>query len=198
MANPFLFPQTSSAPIASGTIRDEQEALKTAEGDATSSQRVIAIGSAIPVVFGKFADRKGGVWANPVAGRMGLQLSDTQDNAFSFGMVVSDGKIGPIADEDIYKGTFPLSALKNPVAVNSYSAMPEDGFNYTFSSTTTTPGQPGTPDETVTTDTSTRSTCRTIPICWYEGQYRAVLDQQLNFGQPDLVSNNVNGRFCAV
>ena len=113
-------------------------------------QRVVSIGSAIPVVFGKFADRKGGVWANPVAGRMGLQLSDTQDNAFSFGMVVSDGKISPVADDDIYKGTFPLSALKAVNVVNAFGYMPEEGFDYTFSSTITTPGQPGTPDQEIT------------------------------------------------
>jgi hypothetical protein len=148
MANPFLYPQYSTSPIAAGTLRDEQEAIKTAEGDATANQRALSIGSAVPIVFGKFANRKGGVWANPVAGRMGLQLSDTQDNHFSFGMVVSDGKISPIADDDIYKGTFPMSALKEPVAVNAYGYMPEDGFDYSFSSTITTPGQEGTPDET--------------------------------------------------
>ena len=69
-------------------------------------------------------------------------------------MVVSDGNIGAIADKDIYKGTFPISELKNAVAVNSYSAMPEEGFDYSFSSTITTPGQPGTPDEIVTTSVS--------------------------------------------
>jgi len=152
MANPFLFPQYSTSPIAAGTLRDEQEAIKTAEGDATANQRALSIGSAVPIVFGKFANRKGGVWANPVAGRMGLQLSDTQDNHFSFGMVVSDGKISPIANDDIYKGTFPMSALKGAVAVNAYGSMPENGFNYSFSSTVTTPGQEGTPDKTVTED----------------------------------------------
>ena len=130
MANPFLYPQSSSSPIATGTLRDEQEAIKTAEGDATASQRALSIGSAVPIVFGKFVDRRGGVWAKPVAGRIGLQLSDTQDNSFAFGMVVIDGKISPIADDDIYKGTFPLSALKNPAAVNSFGSMPEDGFDY--------------------------------------------------------------------
>ena len=152
MANPFLFPQYSTSPIAAGTLRDEQEAIKTAEGDATANQRALSIGSAVPIVFGKFVNRRGGVWANPVAGRMGLQLSDTQDNHFSFGMVVSDGKISPVANSDIYKGTFPLSALKNPVAVNSYGSMPEAGFDYSFSSTVTTPGQEGTPDETEVRD----------------------------------------------
>ena len=146
MANPFLFPQYSTSPIAAGKLRDEQEAIKTAEGDATANQRALSIGSAVPIVFGKFADRRGGVWANPVAGRMGLQLSDTQDNKFSFGMVVSDGRISPIANDDIYKGTFPMSALKDAVAVNAYGSMPEDGFDYSFSSTVTTPGQDGTPD----------------------------------------------------
>ena len=207
MANPFLFPQYSTSPIAAGKLRDEQEAIKTAEGDATANQRALSIGSAVPIVFGKFVDRRGGVWANPVAGRMGLQLSDTQDNHFSFGMVVSDGKISPIANDDIYKGTFPLSALKDAVAVNAYGSMPEDGFDYSFSSTVTTPGQEGTPDETVEVENErdlNESFAGTVPNELFNWQrafslssvsrFDGIIEGRQNSGKPMTYSYQIRVR----
>lgn len=151
--NPFVFPQGPSAPIATSFLLGELNAVEVLEKDATGPQRVISIGSAIPVVFCKFADNAGGAWVSPPAARYGLQLTDSGTNSFSFGMVISEGRIGDIAEGDIYKGTFLLENLSNTGFTLNYGSMPTSGYDYSFSSTTTTPGIPGTPDETVTTVT---------------------------------------------
>lgn len=146
--NPFVYPQGPSAPISTSYLLDEANAVDLLEKDASSPQRVIVVSSAIPLVFCKFSDNKGGAWVSPPAARYGLQLSDTQDNLFSFGMVVSDGKIGVIADEDVYKGTFALADLTDTQVTNAFGEMPTTGFNYSFTSETTEPGSPGTEDTT--------------------------------------------------
>ena len=147
--NPFVYPQTSAKPISTNYLRDEAGSVEVVEKDASGTQRVVATGGAIPVVFGKYQDNAGGVWVSPPAARVGLQLSDTENSKFSFGLVVSDGEIGPIDAADIYKGAFALNDLQNRSYTNAYGFMPEAGYNYSFSETTFTPGTPGTDDEII-------------------------------------------------
>lgn len=157
--SPFVYPQNPAAPIATNFLRDQADSVDVVERDATGTQRVIKIGSAIPIVFGKFANGSGGVWVNAPAARFGLQITNTSDGtSFSTGMVISDGKIGAIGIDDIYKGALALNALPSEdsidtsislitpaVVVNAYGFMPEEGFNYISGSFIVTPGTPGTP-----------------------------------------------------
>lgn len=147
--NPFIDPQSPATPISTNFLRDEFDAVDTVEKDATGEQRVIAIGSSIPIVFCKFADNSGGTWVSPPAARYGLQLSDTLENSFALGLVISEGEIGGIDSADVYKGAFKLSDLSDTGITNSFGSMPTEGYDYSFSNTTTTPGNPGTPDEEI-------------------------------------------------
>lgn len=144
--NPFVDPQSPATPISTNFLRDEFDAVDIVEKDATGEQRVIAIGSSIPIVFCKFENNSGGTWVSPPAARYGLQLSDTLNNSFALGLVISEGDIGDISAADIYKGGFQLSSLSSTASVNSLGSMPTQGFDYSFSNTITTPGDPGTPD----------------------------------------------------
>lgn len=148
--NPFVDPQSPATPISTNFLRDEFDAVDVVEKDATGEQRVIAIGSSIPIVFCKFDNNSGGTWVSPAAARYGLQLSDTLNNSFALGLIISEGSIGDIDVADIYKGGFQLSSLSDIAVVNSFGSMPTENFDYSFSNTITTPGDPGTPDtETV-------------------------------------------------
>ena len=142
---PFISRQSASTPIVTNLLRDEFDAVATVEKEATSQQRVVAIGNSIPIVYGKFENNVGGIWVSPPAAKYGLQITDTLGNSFSLGLVISDGEIGPIELTDIYKGAFNLNSLNNVASVFEYGAMPTAGFNYTFSSTSTTPGTPAIP-----------------------------------------------------
>ena len=152
--SPFLYPQRPGTPLETNFLRDKTESVEIIEKDASGPQRVISIGSPIPIVFGEFKDGSGGVWVLPPAARYGLQLRDQSSSGFSFGMVVSEGQIGPIPDSDICKGSFRLTDLSGTKSTYAYSSMPEIDYNYTFSETITTPGTPGTND-TVNTNTQT-------------------------------------------
>lgn len=142
---PFISRQSASTPIVTNLLRDEFDAVATVEKEATGEQRVVAIGNSIPIVYGKFENNVGGVWVSPPAAKYGLQITDTLGNSFSLGLVVSDGEIGSVSLDDIYKGAFNLSSLDDAASVFQYGAMPTSGFNYTFSSTSTTPGTPAIP-----------------------------------------------------
>jgi hypothetical protein len=97
---------------------------------------VIEIGSHVPIVFGKAANGDGGVWVTPAAARFGAQAHPTTGTNVSIGMVVSDGRVGDIAAEDVYKGAARISELLDWKTAFAYGSMPEHGFDYTLSNTT--------------------------------------------------------------
>lgn len=148
--SPFVYPQKSANPIATNYLRDEAQSVEVVEKEASGQQRVVNIGSSIPIVFGEFRNNSGGVWVLPPAARYGLQIRDQSNSGFSFGMIIGEGQIGQIGNNDIYKGSFRLIDLPNGASTNAYSTMPESGYNYTFSETITTPGTPGTDDSVET------------------------------------------------
>lgn len=148
--SPFVYPQTSAKPISTNYLVDETASVEIVEKEASGSQRVIATGTAIPIVFGRYLDNAGGVWVSPAAARVGLQIRDLLNSEFSFGLVVSEGEIGPISDADIFKGAFNLDDLTNRDYSNAYGFMPTAGYDYSFSETVTTPGTPGTGGSTST------------------------------------------------
>ncbi len=168
--NPFVYPQSPAAPISTNFLRDEANSVETVDKEASGPQRVIAIGSPIPIVFGRVLDGNGGVWVNPPAARYGLQLSDTTGNDFATGLVVSDGQIEPVNKADIYKGGFTLLDLSGD-HTNAYGVMPTLGYNYTFSETTVIPGTPGT-DDTVVPGTSTFSINQSNWGSWTSSNFR--------------------------
>ena len=143
--DPFIAQQSASAPISTNLLRDEYDAVATVEKDATGEQRVVAIGNSIPLVYGKFQDNVGGVWVSPPAARYGLKLTDTLGNSFALGLIVSDGEIGSIAIDDIYKGAFSLRNISSASSIFAYGSMPTSGFDYSFSTVTTIPGTPAIP-----------------------------------------------------
>ena len=163
--NPFVYPQSPAAPIATNFLRDQGTSVVAVEKAGSSSQRALSIGGAVPIVFGKFANDTGGVWVSAPAARYGLQLKDTDNSSFSFGLVISDGKLGPISENDIYKGSFKLADLPNRNYTNAYGFMPEVGYDYSFSETVTTPGSPGT-DDTVNVDDVTVSINKSNTTLW--------------------------------
>ena len=163
--NPFVYPQSPAAPISTNFLRDQGTSVAAIEKGGFSGQIALSIGSAVPIVFGKFIESKGGVWVNSPAARYGLQLKDTDNSSFSFGLVISDGRLGPIDESDIYKGSFNLSDLPNRNFTNAYGFMPEVGYDYSFSETTTTPGTPGT-DDTVTVGDTTVSINKSNTTLW--------------------------------
>ena len=75
---------------------------------------MVNIGSSIPIVFGEFRNNSGGVWVLPPAARYGLQIRDQSNSGFSFGMIIGEGQIGQIGNNDIYKGSFRLIDLRAP------------------------------------------------------------------------------------
>lgn len=168
--NPFVYPQSPAAPISTNFLRDEANSVETVDKEASGPQRVISIGSPIPIVFGRVLNGKGGVWVNPPAARYGLQLSDTTGNDFATGLVISDGPIGAIAKGDIYKGGFKLIDLSGD-HTNAYGVMPTYGYNYTFSETTVIPGTPGT-DDTVVPGTATFSINQSNWGSWTSSNFR--------------------------
>lgn len=147
MYEPFVYPQTAAQPIATNSLLEESASVDVVEKEASGSQRVITTGTAIPIVFGKFADGSGGVWVSPPAARVGLKFRDTENSEFAFGLVVSDGQIGTIDGTDLYKGAFRISDLMASDFTNAYGFLPTNGYDYTISETTTEPGSPGTDDQ---------------------------------------------------
>lgn len=150
--DPFIAQQSASAPISTNLLRDEYDAVATVEKDATGEQRVIAVGNSIPLVYGKFQDNVGGVWVSPPAARYGLRLTDTLGDSFALGLVVSDGEIGSISIDDIYKGAFSLRNISGATSSFAYGSMPSAGYDYSFSTITTIPGTPeipATPDTVI-------------------------------------------------
>jgi hypothetical protein len=152
--NPFVYPQTSAKPIATNYLQDETASVEIVEKEASGTQRSITTGTALPIVFGRFQDNAGGVWVSPPAARVGWHIRDLLNSEFSFGLVISEGEIGPISAKDIFKGSFNLDDLINRSFSNAYGFMPTAGYDYSFSETVTTPGTPGTGDQ-VNTGTKT-------------------------------------------
>lgn len=140
----YIAPQSASAPITTNLRKDELAALNTVDQGATAQQRVIATGNSIPLVFCKFANNQGGAWVTPPAARYGLQLTESAENAYSFGLILSDGQVPAVPISDIYKGALPVGDLIAPDAVTTYSGLATTGFNYAL--TYTTAGTPGTPE----------------------------------------------------
>ena len=70
--NPFVYPQSPAAPIATNFLRDQGTSVVAVEKAGSSSQRALSIGSAVPIVFGKFIGNTGGVWVSAPAARYGL------------------------------------------------------------------------------------------------------------------------------
>ena len=143
--DPFIAQQSAAAPISTNLLRDEYDAVATVEKDATGEQRVVAVGNSIPLVYGKFEDNVGGVWVSPPAARYGLKLTDTLGDSFALGLVISDGEIGSISIDDVYKGAFSLKDISASAVSFAYGSMPSSGFDYTFSTVTTIPGTPEIP-----------------------------------------------------
>jgi hypothetical protein len=119
-----------------GQQLDAWGAVVATDADVTSTQRVIEIGSHVPIVFGKAANGDGGVWVTPAAARFGAQAHPTTGTNVSIGMVVSDGRVGDIAAEDVYKGAARINELLDWKTAFAYGSMPELGFDYTLSNTT--------------------------------------------------------------
>jgi hypothetical protein len=143
--DPFIAQQSASAPISTNLLRDEYDAVATVEKDATGEQRVVAVGNSIPLVYGKFQENVGGVWVSPPAARYGLRLTDTLGDSFALGLVISDGEIGSISIDDIYKGAFSLKNISGATSAFAYGTMPTSGYDYTFSTVSTVPGTPAIP-----------------------------------------------------
>ena len=143
--DPFIAQQSAAAPISTNLLRDEYDAVATVEKDATGEQRVVAVGNSIPLVYGKFEDNVGGVWVSPPAARYGLKLTDTLGDSFALGLIISDGEIGSISIDDVYKGAFSLKNISASAVSFAYGSMPSSGFDYTFSTVTTIPGTPEIP-----------------------------------------------------
>lgn len=183
--NPFIDPQSPATPISTNFLRDEFDAVDTVEKDATGEQRVVAIGSSIPIVFCKFNNNSGGTWVSPPAARYGLQLSDTLDNSFALGLIISEGQIGDIDIDDVYKGGFSFNDLSDTEIQNAYGFMPTTDFDYTFTSTITTPGVPGTPSTTETTVVED-SEVRSANSSWSKNSYTTAFEinnrSSLSFG----------------
>jgi len=142
----YIAPQSASAPITTNLRKDELAALNTVDQGATAQQRVVAIGNSIPLVFCRFVNDAGGAWVTPPAARYGLQLTESSSNSFSYGLVLSDGELPPVAISDIYKGALSISSLISPNAVTTFGGLATTGFDYSLTYTTAgTPGTPGTP-----------------------------------------------------
>jgi hypothetical protein len=145
----YVAPQSASAPITTNLRKDELAALLTVDQNATAQQRVIATGNSVPLVFCLQSDATGGAWVTPPAARYGVEENANTGDYFAFGLVISDGLIGSIAAEDVWKGPIRVNTLSEFGVTNAYGSIPTTDYNYTLSSV-----GPDTPaSETTTTET---------------------------------------------
>lgn len=126
-------PQGALSPFANGSSQDQFESYQSIEANLTDRQRVIILGSRIPIVFGKEDQGEGGVWVTPAAARFGVQIVPGSLTSFSIGLVVSDGQIETIAAKDVYKGAYSILTVPGYRVTFAYSSMPTSGFNYALS-----------------------------------------------------------------
>jgi len=140
----YIPPQGPSSAISTNLRKDERVSLQSVDTEPTQQQRVVEIGSSIPLVFGVYEieTNTGGVWITPPAARYGIQFSDTTGQRFSFGLIVSDGELPAIPIEDLYKGALSFDTLLSPNAVTTYGGLATTGFDYTL--TYVTAGSPAT------------------------------------------------------
>lgn len=186
----YITPQSASAPISTNLRKDEFAALQTVDQNATAEQRVIATGNSVPIVFGVYANNEGGVWVTPPAARYGLQIDLNTGYSFSFGLVLSDGYVPPIAVADIYKGVSQLTTLVGYGATTTYGGLATSGFDYTLTFTTAaiagTPDTPGYYETKSETDSGIdesrifsylRSNCKSVNVSlsfeWKDGYFSA-------------------------
>lgn len=149
-SNPnYIDPQSASAPITTNLRKDELAALLTVEQGATATQRIVATGNSIPLVFTRqTSNGLGGAWVTPPAARFGAEENPNSGDYFAFGLIVSDGQITPIAEADVWKGAVKVNSLSGYGITNAYSFLPTDDYNYTLTSVA-----PDTPaSETTTTE----------------------------------------------
>lgn len=148
-SNPnYIAPQSASAPITTNLRKDELAALNTVDQGATAQQRIIATGNSIPLVFAKQVGATGGAWVTPPAARYGVEENANLGDYFAFGLVISDGLIGSIAEADVWKGPIRVNTLSGFGVSNAYGTLTQTGYNYTLSSV-----GPDTPaSETTTTE----------------------------------------------
>ena len=134
-SNPsYIAPQSASAPITTNLRKDELAALLTVDKDATGQQRIIATGNSVPLVFCRQTGGIGGAWVTPPAARYGVEENANTGDYFAFGLVISDGQIPAIADDDIWKGPIRCNTLSEFAATNAYGSMPSTEYNYTLTS----------------------------------------------------------------
>jgi|GEM_PF-6546621 len=126
-------PQGAQSPFANSGLQDQVQSYQAIEANLTERQRVITIGSRIPIVFCKEEEGEGGAWVTPPAGKFGVQINPGAPTAFSIGTVVSDGQIGTIAAADVYKGAYSILTVPNYKVTFAYNSMPSTGFDYTLS-----------------------------------------------------------------
>jgi hypothetical protein len=123
-----------------GEWKDTAGSVGTTDAGLTEAQRVVVLGNRIQVVFGKHVNGAGGVWVTPPAARYGVKFNQGQNIiGAAVGLVVSDGEIGTVATDDVYRGPSAVAKLKDGLSVFRYDGMPDvsDGFDYGVSGTTT-------------------------------------------------------------
>ena len=157
-------PLGPSSPFVAGELLDAWGSVLATEADVTSAQRTIEIGSRIPIVFGKTRDGRGGVWVTPAAARFGGQTHPTNGTTVSIGMVVSDGQIGSISSNDVYKGSAKISELLDWKSEFAYGSMPSSGFDYTLSATTVQTKQEFVNGQMTTTYSISRSGVTSVKV----------------------------------
>ena len=157
-------PLGPSSPFVAGELLDAWGSVLATEADVTSAQRAIEIGSRIPIVFGKTRNSTGGVWVTPAAARFGGRTHPTDGTTVSIGMVVSDGQIGSISSDDVYKGSAKISELLDWKSEFAYGSMPSSGFDYTLSATTVQTKQEFVNGQMTTTYSISRSGVTSVKV----------------------------------
>ena len=164
MQSSNIKPLGASSPFVTGELLDAWGSVVATEADVTSTQRTIEIGAHIPVVFGKARDGNGGVWVTPAAARFGGQVHPTNGTTVSIGMVVSDGQIGSITSDNVYKGSAKISELLDWKTEFAYGSMPSNGFDYTLSATTVQTKQEFVNGQMTTTYSISRSGATSVKV----------------------------------
>lgn len=133
-SNPnYIGPQSASAPITTNLRKDELAALLTVNQDATAQQRIVATGNSIPLVFARQTSTGiGGVWVTPPAVRFGAEKNYVDGDYFEIGLIVSDGEIPVIDENDIWKGAIKVNTLSEYGVASAYGSLPTEGFDYSL------------------------------------------------------------------
>lgn len=129
----YIVPQSASAPITTNLRKDELAALLTVDQNATAEQRIAAIGTSIPLVFTRQTSTGiGGVWVTPPAVRFGAEKNYVDGDYFQIGLIISDGEISAINENDVWKGAIRVNTLSEYGVANAYGSLPTEGFDYSL------------------------------------------------------------------